>query len=92
MKAIYPTFLIKGPRFLGLSLTDLLIISIGLIISMLYEINSLLSICIIGLLIFVSKSLMHYFDIKGFFLTGFFMKPKRPIIIDWMDLINEEQL
>lgn len=63
-----PKFLKALPEFYGLGFVDLGVLMVGLWMSMILNLNPLISILLCGLGVFVSKFVRKYFDLVGWLL------------------------
>ena len=63
-----PKFLKALPEFYGLGFADLGVLMVGLWISMILNLNPLISILLCGLGVLTSKVLRKYFDLIGWLL------------------------
>ena len=63
-----PKFLKALPEFYGLGFVDLGVLMVGLWMSMIFNLNPLISILLCGLGVFVSKLVRKYFDLVGWLL------------------------
>ena len=84
MKAKYPIFLSRNPRFLGFSLSDLIILGLGLSFSMLFKVGTIYLVIITLGLVVINKLVCKYIDVKGL-LYGRAVKEFK-----WMDSVNRE--
>ncbi len=64
----YPKFLSKSPSFLGLNLTDLVLMAVGLQVSLILGLSSLMGMIVTIALILGSKALRHYVDLTTWVL------------------------
>lgn len=67
MRTRYPIFLSKNPSFLGLEITDLFLVGVGLVLAFTLKLSSLIgfisTVVLIGIRIITSK----FIDLKGLF-------------------------
>lgn len=88
MKARYPIFLSKNPRFLGLELIDLFLIGIGLIFSLTFRLSSFIGFFTTGALIVSRIIAAKFFDFKGI-LYG--LTSRQNVSVDWQELVLKER-
>ena len=86
MRIRYPMFLSQNPSFMGLGFTDLIIVGVGLMVSLSFEMDSIKGTCATITAIVFNKWISRNLDIKGFVL-GFHSKT-----LDWMDSISQRRL
>lgn len=80
MKFHYPRFLKSNPNFVGLSVIDLSLIMIGLVVSLIFNLGSLVAMGIILLSIGIGK-LINFKYPRGHF-QFYFIKRK---VLNWRD-------
>ena len=67
MKEYYPKFLNQNPSFLGLRLSDLALLSIGLILCLVFAIEYHYGIFGVAIFITIKKLVEHFVDVKSLF-------------------------
>ena len=80
MEGRYPKFLRKNPSFMGLEPIDLLMVGVGLFLSLILRLPSLLGMMVTISLIGASKLVRKNLDLTGLLLLV--RKKKR---VEWMD-------